>query len=430
METIQQSPITLKLIFQENWNSFLAVHPTLVTWYIAFNVWKIMNCREPDGLGFSTFACPIHPSEIRYVPHSCKSRFCSVCAKVQIDKWVADMNRLFPNCSYFHVTFTVPSQFRTLLFEKRELLNAVFSASTETLISFCKEQGFLPSVTAVLHTFGSDLKRHVHIHIIISAGGLKLSGKAERYTRFEQRKQRNPKARTKKVSVITNHPDWIPWTKFPYKMLQKRYQALLIKHLKEKIDKSIHSENPDQDLMVFSDPGVANSFFDDLKKEYQNGFYVHISEERTDLKLTAAYIGRYARRPPLSELRIKSYTGGTISFEFKDYRDKGSKVLYTLKTIAFIRKLVRHIPPHYFNVIRHYGISASRVKTAYKTITDELLGMASGIKTAKNWRERQTDFLGKDPLLCHICQTVMVLVNVHIPNPLTLVKAKLQAAFS
>jgi len=317
-----------------------------------------------------------------------------------------------------------------LLFEKRALLNAVFSASTETLISFCKEQGFLPAITAVLHTFGSDLKRHVHVHIIISAGGLKLSGKAERYTRFEQRKQRNPKARTRKVSVLTKSPEWMPWTKFPYKMLQKRYQALLIKHLKEQINRNINSENPDQELIVFSDPSITKAFFDDLKKEYQQGFFVHITEERTDLKLTAAYIGRYARRPPLSELRIKSYTGEYITFEFKDYRDNGSKVLYTLKTMAFIRKLVRHIPPHYFNVIRHYGISASRVKSLYKTITDKLLGKACGIKTAKNWRERQTKFQGKDPLLCNICQTVMVFVMAHIPIPLPLIKVRLKSAFS
>ncbi len=142
--------------------------------------------------------------------------------------------------------------------------------------------------TAVLHTFGSDLKRHVHVRVIISAGGLKLSGKAERYTRFEQRKQRNPKAKTKNVSVLTNNPEWIPWTKFPYKMLQKRYQALLIKHLKEQINKNINSKKPDQALSVFSDLAIANTFFDDLKKEYQNSFYVHITEERTDLKLTAA----------------------------------------------------------------------------------------------------------------------------------------------
>jgi len=250
------------------------------------------------------------------------------------------------------------------------------------------------------------------------------------HTRFEKRKQRNSKARTRKVSVLTNHPEWVPWTQFPYKMLQKRYQALLIKHLKEQIDRNIYSENPDQELKVFSDPAIANTFFDDLKKEYQNGFYVHVTEERTDLKLTAAYIGRYARRPPLSELKIKSYTDQSISFDFKDYRDNGSKVLYTLKTIEFIRKLVSHIPSHYFNVIRHYGLSASRVKTAYKTITDKLLGRASGVKTAKNWRKRQTDFQGKDPLICNICQTVMVFVTAHIPNPFTLVKVKLQSAFS
>ena len=73
-------------------------------------------------------------------------------------------------------------------------------------------------------------------------------------------------------------------------MLQKRYQALLIKHLKEQINSNIKSENQDQKLMVFSDSAIANTLFDDLKKEYQQGFYVHITEERTDLNLTAAYI--------------------------------------------------------------------------------------------------------------------------------------------
>ena len=58
-------------------------------------------------------------------------------------------------------------------------------------------------------------------------------------------------------------------------------------------------------------------FFDDLKKEYKNGFYVHISKERKDLQMTVGYIGRYARRPPLSEVRIKNYTGERITFEYK-----------------------------------------------------------------------------------------------------------------
>lgn len=343
METVRtagRKPFTLKQILQENWEQFLAIHKTLVTWYIAYNVWKVMNCREPDGLGFATFACPAHPMEVCHVPRSCKSRFCSVCAKVQVDKWVSQMNNMFPNCPYFHATFTVPAQFRTLLFEKRTLLNAVFSACTETLLSFCKEQGFLPAITAVLHTFGSDLNRHVHIHCIISAGGLKLNGKAERLTRFIKRKQQNPKATMKKVAVLMENPEWIPWSIFPYKMLQKRYQALLIEHLKKYIRKDIQSNNPDPDLRVFSEPAVMKAFFDDLRKEYSNGFFVHITEERHDLKLTAAYVGRYARRPPLSEIRIKDYTGEFVTFEFKDYRNKGGKVLHTLRAVEFIKNLV------------------------------------------------------------------------------------------
>ncbi|MCP4491274.1 MAG: transposase [Gammaproteobacteria bacterium] len=305
METIRSGKFTLKQILQENWCSFLDVHHLLVQWYAAYNVWKVINCREPDGLGYATFACPIHPSEICHVPCSCKSRFCSVCAKVQVDKWVADMNRLFPNCSYLHITFTVPAQFRTLLFEKRSLLNAVFAACTETIISFCKERGFLPAITAVLHTFGSDLKRHVHIHCIVSAGGLKLTGKAERAIRFAERKKNNPKAKKKKVSVVEDGPEWIECRFFPYKMLRIRYQALLIEHLKKAINNNITSSEPDQDLLVFSEQSVFKSFFDDLKKEYKKGFFVHVTEERQDLQLTAGYIGRYARRPPISELRIK-----------------------------------------------------------------------------------------------------------------------------
>lgn len=178
MEAVQSKKITLKQILKENWCSFLDAYHLLIPWYAAYNVWKVINCREPDGLGYATFSCPAHPSEICHVPRTCKSRFCSICAKVQIDQWVAGMNLLFPNCSYFHITFTVPSQFRTLLFEKRTLLNAVFSASTETIISFCKEQGFLPAVTAVLHTFGSDTETTYSYTLYCQCRGIKTQWKS------------------------------------------------------------------------------------------------------------------------------------------------------------------------------------------------------------------------------------------------------------
>lgn len=295
--------------------------------------------------------------------------------------------------------------------------------------TICAEQGFLPAITAVLHTFGSDLKRHIHVHVIISAGGLKLSFKAERFTRFIKRKLKDPSAKQEKPDVVVDDPQWIPWIHFPFDMLRLRYQAILINHLKDRILDNLNSDNPDPELKPFSDPTIMSGFFDDLKKEYVNGFYVNITGERVDLRMTAGYIGRYARRPPLSELRIKDYTGEMVTFEFKDYRDGEKKSLYTLRTVEFIRKLVRHIPPHYFNLIRHYGLMASRVKATYKKLTDKLLKQPQTVKAAQDWRERQTAFRGKDPLVCTVCQKVMRFVSAYLPNPLSLVKARLQATF-
>lgn len=186
------------------------------------------------------------------------------------------------------------------------------------------------------------------------------------------------------------------------------------------------SSDPDPDLLAFSIPSFRKSFFDDLKQEYKNGFFVHVTEERQDLQMTAGYIGRYARRPPLSEIRIKDYTGEWVSFEFKDYRNNGSKVLYTLKSIEFIRKLIRHIPPHYFNVIRHYGILASRVKTKFKQITDRLLPPPPTVAKTENWRERQTKFQKEDPLLCKICKKAMEFISAYRPNALGSVRESFQ----
>ena len=174
------------------------------------------------------------------------------------------------------------------------------------------------------------------------------------------------------------------------------------------------------------------SFFDSLLVEYRKGFYVNISKERINLEQTSKYIARYARRPPLSEVRIKNYTGDTVTFEFKDYRNQGSKVLNTVRTFEFIKRLTRHIPPHYFNVIRHYGILASRVKSTYKAITDKLLGNLPGVERTQDLRERQTAYKSQDSLICRICRIchrVMQLVSIYLPNPLFLVKRRLQAAF-
>jgi len=82
-----------------------------------------------------------------------------------------------------------------------------------------------------------------------------------------------------------------------------------------------------------------------------------------------------------------------------------------------------------FNVIRHYGLLASRVKTKFKKITDKLLAIPPTVNKAKNWRERQKTSQNKDPLLCKICQRAMVFVSVHLPNPLPAIRVSFHMTF-
>ncbi len=430
METVGKNRFTLKQIFRENWSRFLAVFPSVVSFYVLYNVWKVTNCREPDGLGYHTFACPDHPDQVCHVPRTCKSRFCTTCSKVKNDQWVHNMQQQFPNYPYFHVTFTVPSELRVILFEKRFLLNAVFTAVSDTLLSFCKERGFLPAIVLVMHTFGSDLKWHVHIHCIISAGGLKLTGNQERYTRHKERKKKNKRAKLKTFPVQTENPKWIDLPTFPFKVLQIRDQALLIKHLEKAILKNLASDNPDPGLKHFADPKTRDTLFKHLKRKHKKGFYVQLSEKRAALKATLSYVGRYALRPPLSEVRIKNYTGDMVTFEYKDYRNFGSKVRHTLKTLEFIKRLIRHIPPLYFNMIRHYGLLGSRRKSEFKATADKLLGRLKGFFQHQNWRERQTQHTGTDPLKCKICQKTMEFIAAHIPISLSKVQQQLQEGFA
>nr|VFK50580.1 MAG: Putative transposase [Candidatus Kentron sp. TC] len=127
---------------------------------------------------------------------------------------------------------------------------------------------------------------------------MKLSGKAERLTKYVKRKAKNRRPRKKKGAVLVDELSWVRWSFFPHKVLRKRYRSLLIEHLEERIRKEPSSDTPDPDLMFFSEPSAMKGFFDDRKKEYTNAFFVHITKEHKDLNPTIGYIGRYARRPP------------------------------------------------------------------------------------------------------------------------------------
>ena len=149
--------ITLQAIFSMYWRGYLAWFKGVIRPAVHENVQKILMCRTPQ-LGFHAFKCPTCRN-IKLMPHSCKSRFCSSCGKVATDKWVEERLTDILDVEYHHLVFTLPWQLRSICLLNREIMfNLLFKAVSESIISWCKKfVGYIPGFYTVLHTFGSDL---------------------------------------------------------------------------------------------------------------------------------------------------------------------------------------------------------------------------------------------------------------------------------
>lgn len=144
---------------------------------VLFNVKKILKCRTGQ-LGFHAYKCP-KCGEVKLVPHSCKSRFCSSCGKIATDRWIGErLSDILP-VEYHHLVFTLPWQLRIVCLANRKVMfQVLFNAINKSIQSWTKEYGnYIPGFYVVLHTFGSDIKFNPHFHILITAGGLRLDKK-------------------------------------------------------------------------------------------------------------------------------------------------------------------------------------------------------------------------------------------------------------
>ena len=383
MEVISSNKrFSIKQIFKDHWDNFVKTSGISIPGYVKNNVNKMLSCKDPDKLGYHKYCCPDHPKESLTIPHSCKSRFCNSCSKILTDNWLLKINSNLPNISYYHITFTISNTLRELFRLYSFLLSDLFSAASSAVLSWCKEKHFLPVVICVLHTFGKDLKFNSHIHMIISAGGLSLKNKNKFvYNQF-----------------------------IPYKMLQARWKVILLNSLKSSIKNYLKKNDlsSNDPLNLFSDEKVLNAFFEPL---YYINWYVHMGNELTSPERTVSYVTRYAKRPPISETRILNYDGNFVTISYKE-RENSSPVKWTMPVFKFIKLLIQHILPKYFNVVRYYGLFANKTKTKLLNLVHKIIGKISNHFKFDNWRQRQISLLNKDPFICPVCNKEMILYEM------------------
>ncbi len=143
-------------------------------------------------------------------------------------------------------------------------------------------------------------------------------------------------------------------------------------------------------------------------------WYIYIGARLLEVGLTIKYIGRYTKKPVISETRIIHCDNRWIIFKFKDYAEGGKSSIKKMGLFTFITYLTQHIPDKYFRVVRPYGIFSNRLKGQLLSKANMLLNHATENKesSVQNWRHRQFESNGTDPLICENCDRAMELVFI------------------
>ncbi len=291
----------------------------------------IEACRT-EALGGHVAACTkCNHQHIAY--NSCKNRHCPKCQTPAAREWMAARAEDLLPVEYFHVVFTVPAEIaRIALWNKRAIYSLLFKASAETVATIAadpKRLGARIGMTSVLHTWGSALTHHPHIHMIVPGGGLSPDG-----TRW-----------------VACKPGFF----LHVRVLSRLFRRLLLEGLA-----ALHRAGQ---LRFFGDLtklAGAEAFAAHLAPLRKTEWVVYAKPPFGGPEAVLAYLSRYTHRVAISNHRLVSADANTVAFKWKDYRIKSGDRMKTMRlsTFEFIRRFLMHVLPDRFHRIRHYGFLA------------------------------------------------------------------------
>jgi len=310
----------------------------------------IEACRTAE-LGGHVAACEdCGQAVISY--NSCGNRHCPKCQGAAARQWLADREAELLPLPYYHVVFTLPSSIGAVAWQnKTEVYGLLFKAASETMLTIAadpKHLGARIGVTAVLHSWGSALTHHPHIHMIVPGGGLSLDG--ERFVPCRGRRRR---------------------FFLPVRVLSRLFRRLMLEKLAAAHGKGLLSFKGSLATLA-----ASAAFAAALKPLRWKKWFVYIKEPFAGPKAVLAYLSRYTHRVAISNARLIAHDERGVTFRYKDYRADGlaRRKVMTLAADEFIRRFMLHILPKGFHRIRHYGLFASTGRASNIARLRELLG--------------------------------------------------------
>jgi predicted Zn-ribbon and HTH transcriptional regulator len=317
--------------------------------------------------------------------NSCRNRHCPKCQAGAARDWLAARQAELLPVGYFHLVFTLPAAIADIAYHNKQavydLLMRVSAETTLTIAADPKHLGANIGITSVLHTWGSAMTHHPHVHMIVPGGGLSADGSR-----------------------------WVPCRKtffVPVRVLSRLFRRLFLDGLTR-----LHRD--DQlaffgDKAGLADQAVFDAFIESLRR---SEWVVYAKQPFAGPEAVLAYLARYTHRVAIANSRLIGADADSVTFKVKDYRidGPGRYKTMTLAVHEFIRRFLIHVLPKGLHRIRHYGLFASAGRADNIARIRELLTGAPSITQSED--ADLTDEPRVLALPCPCCGGRLIIIEV------------------
>jgi hypothetical protein len=308
----------------------------------------IESCRTA-ALGGHVLRCEkCSHSLIAY--NSCRNRHCPKCQGAAAREWLAEREAELLPVPYFHLVVTLPARIADIAYQNKTVIyDLLFKASSETMLRIAadpKHLGARIGILSVLHTWGSALTHHPHVHMIVPGGGFSLDG----------------------TKWIACRPGFF----LPVRVLSRLFRRLFLEKLA-----AAHAVGKLQFFGNHAPLSDAKAFAAYLAPLRDSEWVVYSKRPFGGPREVLRYLARYTHRVAISNRRLIACDDKGVTFKWKDYRIKGPEryKVMTLATHEFIRRFLMHVLPAGFHRIRYYGLLASGKRAENIARARELLAL-------------------------------------------------------
>ncbi len=320
--------------------------------------------------------------------NSCRNRNCPKCQGATARQWLAEREAELLPVPFFHVVYTLPAAIAAIAYQNKAMVyDLLFKASAETTLTIAadpKHLGARIGFMSVLHTWGSALTYHPHVHMVVPGGGLS--------------------------------PDASKWIacRLRYFLTVEVLSALFRRLFLQMLVAAHHAGRLQffGDHAHLADKAAFNAYLAPLR---EIDWVVYAKQPFAGPRQVLRYLSRYTHRIAISNRRLVSADENGVTFKYKDYRSEGPAryKTMTLATDEFIRRFLIHVLPKGFHRIRHYGLLASGCRAKNIAHARELLAVPAPAKQPET-PEAALDQPRVLPQPCPCCGGRMIVIEIFV----------------